>query len=176
MNTEHARRCVGIINKKRCDFYFEWKDCPQCSTTNDIVSRQCRQCEHELIDPNAKLTPFQQTIIEVEVMQSKYWIQESGKYTQLRAQYTYKMPSGLHQIAYESFSPTASEKAKNVFYGNFVKKHLTDSSFWYPHLQDPMYLKAMLNHIKSPTHLKIKWDGEKWIMSKKVFPVLDNFL
>ena len=173
LNSMHARRCVGIVNGKRCDHYFEFKECPSCSTKCDIVARQCRKCGHELIDPNAKLSaiPFVNPIIEVPIVQSKYWLQENGKYTQLRCSYLYQLENGSPQLIYESYTPTASEKAKNMFYGSFVRIHLEDSSYWYPHLQNPVYLKAMLNKIISPTHLKIKWNGEAWIISKKIFPI-----
>ena len=80
----------------------------------------------------------------------------------------------MPQLIYESYSPTSSEKAKNVFYGQFVRLHLEDSSFWYPNLQNPVYLKAMLNHIKSPTHLKLKWDSLAWKIAKKVFLAQDT--
>lgn len=170
MNTEHARRCVGISENKRCDWYFEWKDCHSCQGQTDITSRYCPHCNVELIDPNAKLTPLQSTIVEVTVLQSKFWVQESGKYTQLRAQYKINDDKYL----YESFTPTASEKAKNMFYGNFIKQHLDNSSYWYPHLQNPIYLKAMLSHIKAPSHLKLRWSGDSWVIVKKVFLMQDN--
>ncbi len=175
MNSQYARRCVGMQNSKRCEFYFEWKDCPSCNTQNDIVSRHCRTCEFELIDPNAKLSlePVTAPTTVVEVIQAKYWLQESGKYTQLRASYFYKVDDQERSV-YESYTPTGSEKAKNVFYGRFVKQHLGDSSFWYPHLQNPIYLKAMLNHIISPTHLKLKWDGVAWALGSKIFTNSDN--
>ena len=169
MNSEWARRCVGMVNNKRCDWYFEWKYCPKCEKQADITSRYCPHCDAELIDPNAKLTPLQSAIIEVPVIQSKFWIQESGKYTQLRA--SYQINDG--KFLYESFTPTSSEKSKNMFYGNFVKSHVDNSSYWYPYLQNSIYLKAMLQHIKPPSHLKLKWDGEEWKIQKKVFQALD---
>ena len=56
LNTVHSRRCIGVHNGKRCDNFFEWKDCPECNLPNDTTSRLCRGCGHELIDPNAKLS------------------------------------------------------------------------------------------------------------------------
>lgn len=172
MNTEHARRCIGMTNNKRCDFYFEWKDCESCNAKNDIVARACRHCGNELIDPNAKLTaaPFENPTVEVHIKEAKYWIQESGKYTQLRAAYTYLLPHvNEPKMIYESYTPTSSDKAKNVFYAKFVKQHLKDSSFWYPHLQNPIYLKSMLQKIISPQKLRLKWDKDSWIIAKKLF-------
>lgn len=177
MNSFHARRCRGIINKKRCDYYFEWKDCPECEKQNDIVSRSCRWCGHELIDPNKKLntTPFAAQTMTVVVSQAKYWLQEHNDKIQFKASYAYKIDGERHSnIAYEFFSPSSSDKAKNMFYGLFVKKHIKDSSFWYPHLQNPVYLKAMLQHIESPTELLLKLDGGQWKIKDKLFPNQDN--
>lgn len=167
MNSEHARRCVGIVDNKRCDFYFEWKDCIACHGKNDITSRYCIHCNAELIDPNKKLTmiPFNAATIDFEVLETKYWIQESGKYTQVCASYKLNNAKCIN----ESYSPTASIKSKNVFYGKFVKESVDNSSYWYPHLQNPVYLKAMLSEIKAPTHLRLKWNGDLWVILKKVF-------
>ena len=61
-----------------------------------------------------------------------------------------------------------------MFYGSWVRKHLINPSYWYPHLNNPIYLKAMLNQVQSPTHLKLKWEGSQWIIKNKVFPTPDN--
>lgn len=165
MNTIHARRCVGLIEEKRCDWYFSWKGCHSCMKQVDITSRYCPHCQSELIDPNKKLTPISSQTMEVDVWNSKFWIQESGKYTQLLAKY--QIDTNKH--IYESYTPNASEKSKNIFYGQFVRHHIEDSSYWYPNLQNPMYLKAMLNHIKSPIRLKLKKGEKGWSIQKKVF-------
>jgi DNA repair protein RadD len=172
MNSQHARRCVGVKETKRCNFYFEWKDCPLCSEKNDIVCRECRKCGAELIDPNAKLSemPFIAPTIEVDVLQSKFWIQESGKYLHFRASYQVNE----NKMIYESYAPMNSDAAKNIFWGNFVKKHLVESSFWYPHLKNPIYLKAMLQHVQPPVRLKLKWDSKNWKIMQKFFPEPDS--
>jgi len=56
LNKDTARRCIGGTKRKRCSHYFEWKRCPKCDVKNDRVSRHCRKCEEELVDPNAKLS------------------------------------------------------------------------------------------------------------------------
>ena len=165
MNTMHARRCVGLVNEARCDWFFEWKECHECGKQADITSRYCPHCKAELIDPNSKLTSFAKEIIEVDVVQAKYWVQESGKYTQLRASYQVNN----QKFVYESYTPTASDKAKNIFYGQFVKYHLEDSSYWYQHLKNPIYLRAMLHHIKTPVRLKLNVKADGVTIQKKIF-------
>lgn len=170
MNSEHARRCIGLVNDKRCDFYFEWKDCAQCHGKNDLVSRYCRHCEAELIDPNTKLKAidFEAPTITVKVLGYKYWVQESGRFTQFRATYQYEHHGGKF-LAHECWTPTSSDKAKNVFYGQFVSKHTDDPSFWYHHLTKSVYLNALIKHARTPDELILKYNGKAWVIQKKIF-------
>jgi len=142
MNSQYARRCVGIINKNRCEFYFVWKDCTKCNEKNDITTRQCRECGQELIDPNNKLslTNASSNSIEYSVIASRYWISELGKYTRVNAAYRITINGEAKHVS-ESYCPSASEKAKNFFYGRFVKHHCENSSFWYPHLNQSHLLE-----------------------------------
>jgi len=167
----HTRRCHGMVDGKRCDHYFEYKDCVSCNLPNDITARQCRECHAELIDPNAKLSlaPITAIIEEAAVLETRFWTQEyDGKIT-VRASYKYLMPHAEPRLIYEHFSPMSSAKAMNVFYGAFVSKHMTDSSKWYPHLHNPIYLKAMVNKARPPIKLKLKLVDGKWVLYKKVF-------
>lgn len=167
----HTRRCHGMVDGKRCDNFFEYKNCVSCDLPNDITARQCRGCHAELIDPNAKLSiaPIAPIIEEVVVLETKFWTQEyDGKIT-IRASYKYLMPHAEPRIIYEHFSPMSSAKAMNVFYGAWVSKHMTDSSKWYPHLHNPTYLKAMVNRANPPIKLKLKLVDGKWVIYKKMF-------
>jgi len=171
-NTLFARRCIGIINNKRCENYFEWKDCPSCFEKNDAVSRECRSCGQELIDPNAKLslTPFKSDVVKVPVLKARYWITEYEEKGRMHALYEYQAPGAERQSIMENYSPMASEKAKNLFYGKFVKDSVEDGSAWYPHLQSLPALKRMLHSIKTPDELHLRYDGLKWAIWKRVFP------
>ncbi|MFB1501519.1 DEAD/DEAH box helicase family protein [Thiocapsa sp. N5-Cardenillas] len=176
-NSVNARRCCGVVDGKRCDHFFEFKSCPKCAlqsdieARNDITARYCRTCGDELIDPNAKLSieAIKPIIEEATVLETRFWTQEyDGKIT-VRASYKYLMPHAEPRIIYEHFSPLSSAKAMNVFYGAFVSKHMTDSSKWYPHLHNPIYLKAVVNRANPPIKLKLKLVDGKWVIYKKVF-------
>ena len=171
MNGLHARRCIGIVNNKRCDYYFEFKECPECNTQNDLVARECRSCEAELIDPNAKLSlaPFASTTVEVKVLKARYWITEYEAKGRFHAQYIYQADNAEPQIIMENYSPMASEKAKNLFYGKFVKDCVENGSSWYPYLQSLPALKRMLHSIKTPSNLRLRYDGLKWTIWKRDF-------
>lgn len=166
-----TRRCRGIAHNKRCDYYFEWKDCTSCGVQNDIASRHCRTCEAELIDPNAKLSleQFKATCVDVKVLKARYYVHEYEGKGRLYAEYHYIAPHAERKIINESYSPMASEKAKNFFYGKFVKESVENSSEWYPQLQNLTALKRMLNSIKAPTDLTLRYDGLKWTIWKRYF-------
>ena len=56
----YGRRCshiepLGKNEFKRCDYYWSYKECPECSEKNDIAARKCVGCGTALIDPNDKL-------------------------------------------------------------------------------------------------------------------------
>lgn len=172
MNTEHARRCIGTINSKRCDYFFEFKDCPneRCGIKNDIAARQCRECKEEIIDPNEKLTieAIKNSLKEVNVIQAKYGISGTQKSFRVNCSYKCIDKNGIVDIIFEHFTPI-SEKAKNVFYGQFVRKHCDKSSQWYPHLMNRIKVEEMLQAINSPTRLIIAPSGNDKRLKKKFF-------
>ncbi|MEG0197450.1 MAG: DEAD/DEAH box helicase family protein [Acinetobacter sp.] len=56
----YSRRCshiepLGKNEFKRCEYYWSYKECPECSEKNDIAARKCTGCGTALIDPNDKL-------------------------------------------------------------------------------------------------------------------------
>ena len=170
LNTEHARRCIGIINEKRCDYYFEFKECPHanCLVKNDIAARHCRECHEEIIDPNEKLTIdiIKSNHKEVEVIESKYGISGTQTSFRINCSYKYKDTHAKIGIIYEYYIPS-SEKSKNVFYGQFVRKHCDKASEWYPHLHNRIKVEEMLHSINSPKKLLIDFNNQK--IKKKIF-------
>ena len=154
MNTTDARRCIGITNNKRCDYYFEFKECPDCTHKNDITARFCHNCKIELIDPNNKLSLITKPHeYYVTVTESNY--QLSGTYKSLRLLCSYTFIDDVTQQVgrvSEWFSPYYT-KSINIFYGNFVKLHCDKPSQWYPHLYNSKKMEEMLQSIRSPTKL-----------------------
>lgn len=56
----YSRRCshiepLGKNEFKRCDYYWSYKECPECGHKNDLTARKCESCSTQLIDPNSKL-------------------------------------------------------------------------------------------------------------------------
>lgn len=187
MNTEHARRCVGKVDKpsdkvdkvaeERCKYYFEFKSCTNvldggviCDAQNDIAARHCHSCKGELIDPNAKLSmnAVKSNLIEVNVLQARYGI--SGTQRGFRVNCAYKCQDNAGRVGtvFEHYSPV-SEKALRVFYGQFVKKHCAEPSKWYIHLQSRSKVEEMLQTIETPMRLVIAPDHEGTRIKKKIF-------
>jgi DNA repair protein RadD len=164
MNTEHARRCVGVPDDKRCDYYFEFKPCTnqKCQEQNDISSRHCRACGQELIDPNEKLSlaPVQVEKKEMTVVDAIFSIRDTIKGFSVLVEYNCRDNRGHRRLVTESYSPI-SEKAKNMFYGQFVKKHCANPGEWYRHLDDKQKVIEMLKKVNTPFFLTVINDQDK---------------
>lgn len=184
LNTDTARRCVGVRKyedkqtgkeiKIRCDYYFEFKECPneQCKLKNDIAARHCHTCEAELIDPNKKLSMAgvaQESEDKLyKVLQARYGISDSKSGFRVNCVYKCQTPANRIITFYENYTPS-SDKAKYVFYGQFIKKHCNKPSDWYNHIADRSKMVDMLKFVNSPTHLQIKIEGKGYKIKKKIF-------
>jgi len=174
-NNDTARRCVGVNNKVRCDYYFEFKECPNenCMAQNDIAARHCHTCQTEIIDPNKKLNLNKMANNdedkEYQVLNAKYGISDAktGNF-RVNCMYRCKTPSGKIMTFYENYTPS-SDKAKYVFYGQFIKKHCNTPSDWYPHIADRKKMVDMLQFVNTPEILLIKSEGNTYKIKKKIF-------
>ncbi len=175
LNTIYARRCIGMnSSNKRCDYYFKWKDCPCCHKKNDSTARLCRWCSHELIDPNDKLSLERiytdPNIIDiVDVVSAKYFITGNQSNFRLNCTYTCTISDNKEINVFEFYMPCVSDKSKNYFYGQFVKKHIENGSQWYPILQNLNDITNMLKEVKTPKQLKLSKIKEKFKIEKKIF-------
>lgn len=170
MNTEHARRCIGIVNEEsRCDYYFEFKEC-ECGAKNDIAARLCHSCHGELIDPNAKLSisRVQNNTHTVEVIEARYDVSGTQKGFRINCAYKCRDDTGRIGSVYEHYSPI-SEKSQRMFYGQFVRKHCSDSSKWYIHLGNRTKVEEMLQVVNTPISLVIARENEGTKIKKKIF-------
>ena len=176
MNTEHARRCVGIQNEERCGYYFEFKECINlidgmpCGIQNDIAARLCRVCGCELIDPNAKLSleRVKKNLIKVNVIEAQYGISGTQKGFRINCAYKYQDDNGRIGSVFEHYSPF-NEKAKNIFYGQFVRKHCPNASQWYMQLMNRIKVEDMLKIANVPISLMIAQEEEGLKIKKKIF-------
>lgn len=170
MNKITTRRCLGVIDKKRCTHYFEFKECPSCHLENDKVSRQCRGCQHELIDPNAKLSASKSTDVKLDVIKSSYWVSRGPNSTPIIHE-KYDCQYVGREICVGNSNFTNSEKNKNITYAKFIRQHVKDASAYYPKMGSYPFMSHMVNQakLKSPSHIICKYDGESLKISRKIF-------
>jgi DNA repair protein RadD len=156
MNTLMSRRCIGTKDNKRCDHWFEWKDCPECGTKNDIVSRQCRSCHTELIDPNRNLqnSASKRNRVVFPVDQTEYILSMNNGSPLFHVLYTIPNYNGL-KYAGEKFL-LSTDKAIRFFYHYFVKKHFINPHDAYSRLQNFIYLKNVIEEkeLYSPSQIE----------------------
>lgn len=185
LNTLMARRCIGNKEDKRCDHWFEWKDCTYCGTKNDIVSRQCRSCQGELLDPNRNLKDkaSNKERFIFDVNETEYLLSISNGHPLFIIRYSVRGDTGYisKKKIHESFS-LGSEKSRNLFYHTIVKKHFKGydprekENFCYD-LEDMEFLKDVIqqNALYSPTKIEcINKDDKKLKVVKKHFTHLQN--
>jgi hypothetical protein len=76
------------------------------------------------------------------------------------ATYLCRDKKGRGRFVHENYSPV-SEKAKNMFYGQFVKHHCDNPGEWYRHLDDKQKVIEMLQCINTPHGLTLVPDRER---------------
>jgi len=174
-NTIHARRCISVRDNKRCEHFFTWKDCHGCRTKNDATSRYCRECNTELIDPNTKLKRKHATLelYKFQVKKANYSILPHPYNKSPSIKIFYKTIN--NRTIYESYD-TSTEKSKNIFYANFVRKHYDNASDYYPYLNNLSAMQKMIKEgpIKTPVELICVRNNEFWKIKTKVFNNADN--
>lgn len=172
-NTEFARRCIGIVNQARCDYFFEFKPCPNpdCEVKNDISARHCRVCETEIIDPNDKLTlePIKSLSLEVYVTEANFEVKGTFNTFVVNCWYHFlyvdEIEGDIVGSIRESYT-SKSEKSRNIFYGQFVRKHCEKASSYYMNLHKREIVEEMLKKAKAPIKLLITPDMR---IKKKIF-------
>lgn len=166
MNSIFARRCVGYVDGVRCGFFFDFKPCPKCETQNDTTARACRECGHELIDPNKKLSRKSSFRIGIEPIRvpvtAVEYTRHPGKKNKcdtLRVDYLVELPNKNTEMITEWFSPDASGYPLHICKRDFISKHA-------PELEGHSLsmILASKHKIRSPSHLLInKMIGAKYL-------------
>ncbi len=168
LNKLTSRRCMAVVNGKRCDHYFEWKDCPSCQNKTDITARNCCHCKAELIDPNAKLslTAAKPELESFDVIQAKYWISDTNGHPVFNAMYA--TTKGIN--IFESFS-IRDARMKNIFYGIFIRNQVKNASSYYPVLESILHLRKMIScgDVLTPYEIKCSIENNKYKIKKRLF-------
>ena len=128
---------------------------------NDKVARHCRNCQFELIDPNAKLKLIEPTY-ELDVHEHEIKIEHDGRGQALIWFVRYKTNKGYINEHYT----LSGQKGRNIFYANFVRKHVSKASHYYMNLHKFDVLNSMIKDVKMPIKLTVNAHGK---IKKKEF-------
>ena len=173
LNSETTRRCIGITNDIRCEYYFEFKECFKCKELNDITARYCRTCKFELLDPNRNLNKeaAARDYIELKVVASKYWVINRSVPVFCAKYKAYHEKSGRTFVLGESYI-LRSKLSKDIFYSKFVKDQFKHPTYSYRCLGNEDHLNAIIDsgEVATPDSLiaKKKDDGT-FRIHKKLF-------
>lgn len=190
VNSSFARRCIGpdlkpnvaprlapdprgmvtgkLILKQpdgRCGFFWSSKPCPKCGIENDKVARSCRQCDHQLIDPNENLNGKHYTDDDYKpVLGHKFELTKNQEGLVI----TYQLPD--NEVAVEVFHPKSDNQvAKRIYWNEFVKKHVTpawQNKFYGRPARAVIGMKALIDWPKEITH-RINDKGKSVIHRKR---------
>ncbi len=178
LNTLMARRCIGTDDNKRCEHWFEWKECIYCREKNDIVARQCRSCNGELLDPNRNLKnkASNRERYVFDVHETEYLLTFRNDYPLIIIRYSIKGENGYisNKKVQESFS-LGSDRSRNFFYHTIVKKHFKSEQDVYANLEDLEFLKNIIqnNELYSPTQIECVEKNKILKIVKKHFTHLE---
>lgn len=134
-----SRRCSHIEIKghnvfERCNYYWSFKECPECEHKNDLTARRCESCGHEMINPNDKLiaefTAFKKDLSQVQ----------TDDITFIRRKET-KSKQGQPMLA---MSFGTEFRIVQAFFSNKVQKKFYDLF-----LNDPTYSPKTITYKKS---------------------------
>lgn len=124
-----SRRCshiqdLGKNEFKRCDYYWSFKECPECSHKNDLVARRCNGCGIELLNPNDKLIAefeaFKKDLSQYQTDDIKF-IRKKTKRSKAGFDMLQVTFGTEHRIVEAFFSNKVSK--------NFYDKFLNDATF-----------------------------------------------
>ncbi|QXO10364.1 putative ATP-dependent RNA helicase [Proteus phage vB_PmiM_ZX7] len=158
-----GRRCFGEVRVSghyvRCSHRWSLKICPECEEENDIASKYCSACRHELVDPNTKLeidykkmkkNPRIMTTDKVIRWECKEWMSSYGNKT-LRVDYT---------TEYRTFPVWYSPYANNIAQQE-LWKDLCMCVFGKVAPSPELFMLALRRgHGKMPSTVTVKKEGE----------------
>jgi DNA repair protein RadD len=143
-NSIYARRCIGVHNGARCEWFWHSVNCASCGVKNDKCARECRSCGGYIVDPNAKLIGkhyTDQELLNVYRMTLKHTANAQGVVVEYLIE---DRKEGAQKVAVrggEVFAETVSE----VYYPKAKQQWLVGrwKSFMGGHLHHSWFGKAL---------------------------------
>lgn len=126
-----GRRCTAVTAKghnifERCNYFWSFKECPECSHENDISARKCSGCGIQLIDPNNKLSidfeKFKMDLTQVQTDLIKSIIKKKVRPDLLLA---------IIETQYRTIEVFFSKRANSKFYEKMCDKSFIPKTISY---------------------------------------------
>lgn len=121
LNIERQMKGEDLLEPEtdRCEFFWSHRMCPVCETKNDPCARECRNCKHQLIDPNEKLNRQHYTEKDlIDVISHKIIPCKNGTIMMI-----YNLANG--EEAKEFFTPKGKDRVTRILWrDNFMKQHI----------------------------------------------------
>ena len=102
------------------------------------------------------------------MIKANYEVVGSDNRFKLNCEYICRDKDGHIGSIKEYYMPS-SDKAKNIFYGQFVRKHVLNSSRWYPFIQYRTHVEKMLQDVMTPDRLLLSVNEHGSLIKKKYF-------
>jgi DNA repair protein RadD len=170
---EHfGRKCKGAFEDPdtheitSCGFLFRFKRCDQCGTENDIAARQCKSCQHILIDNDKKLKEAMSLkdahVMRVDSMMFKKSRDKKGS-DRLEVQYYDADANVLKEYFYLD-----SKESRHAFYISFARMHLRVPEMNLDvHTVDDVL--ALANRYRPPMFVIARKRKHYWAIREKLF-------
>lgn len=170
---EHfGRKCRGAFEDsdthelRECGFLFRFKRCDRCGAENDIAARQCKSCQHLLIDTDKKLKEAMSLkdahVMRVDSMMFKKSRDKKGS-DRLEVQYYDADANMLREFFYLD-----SRERRHAFYLTFARMHLR-----VPELNLEVHtIEDVLNfasRYRSPMFIIARKRKRYWAIREKIF-------
>jgi DNA repair protein RadD len=170
---EHfGRQCQGATEDPQsleivpCGFRFRFKLCDQCNSENDITARQCRDCEHLLVDTDQKLKDAMSLkdahVLRPDTMTFERSFDKKG---QERLEIRYYDFDAEFLTEYHYFS---TENDSKTFYYNFTRMHnkRPEKNLFIKNLEDALEHQ---DQFRMPLFIIARKKKHFWTIREKVF-------
>jgi DNA repair protein RadD len=170
---EHfLRKCKGAIEDadarelRLCGFLFRFKRCDQCGCENDIAARQCKECQHELVDTDKKLKEAMSLkdahVMRVDSMEFKKARDKKGN-DRLEVHYYDADANELKEFFYLD-----SNEKRHAFYLTFARMHLRvpEMNLKVHTIEDVL---ALAGRYRPPLYIIARKKERYWAVREKIF-------
>ncbi|QIG62066.1 putative ATP-dependent helicase [Citrobacter phage IME-JL8] len=183
-NSFYARRCVNVIDGKRCEHFWTYQTCEDqkdektgkilvkgCGAKNDVVARVCRCCDVSLVDPNLKLSGKAYTKNDwYDVKKFEVQLTKNRK----GIIFHYVLDNGEGEFnAYERFFPESEAKVCGTLWKTKgVLPHVSDPKMrkYFIGMKNAIKIMQYAHHIAAPVRVTHRKNAKKEdLISRKDF-------